>query len=519
MALAQLDTARAAADWLAQRGARALSTDSRRVAPGGAFIAWPGHAHDGREYVRSALAGGASACLVEADGAAAFGFDDARIAALGGLKAKAGPVVSLFLGRPSERLHIVACTGTNGKTSTSWWIAQALSLLGRRCALVGTLGSGEPAAAVPERTSTPVAALALTPTGLTTPDPVTLQSILRGFVDSGIGACALEASSIGIAEERLAGTRIEIAVYTNFTQDHLDYHRDMEAYWQAKAQLFAWPGLKAAVLNIDDVRGATLQTALGGAGLDVWSYSARQDARLRAVGIRHLGSGGGAIAGDCAFGGLAFEVVEGESRAAVSTALVGDYNVSNLLAVIGALRASGIALAAAARACSALTPVPGRMQCIAGSDAEPAVVVDYAHTPDALENALHALQPFATERGGRLWCVFGCGGNRDSRKRPLMGALARRLAQRVVITSDNPRDEAPDFIISQILAGVIGHDEVDVIENRAEAIAHAVREADAHDVILLAGKGHETEQEIAGAKLPFSDAAHALAALARRAPR
>ncbi len=509
MPLHQLESVPAAIAWLGRREVRSLTTDSRRVRPGDAFIAWPGHALDGRQYVPQAIAAGARACLVEARGAEAFGFGaDESIAALADLKARAGEVASAFLGSPSDRLQVVATTGTNGKTSTAWWTAQALTLLGQRCGVVGTLGIGEPPRGrapggeppTPDRPGTAVIA-----TGLTTPDPVTLHAAFRRFADAGCAACAVEASSIGIAEQRLAGTKIDVALFTNFTQDHLDYHGTMASYWQAKAGLFAWPGLRAAVINIDDPHGAELADGLRSRPLDLWTCSVQRDARLRAHAIGHAG------------GGLRFEVREGADRADVSTALIGDYNVSNLLAVIGGLRALGHPLQAIARVAGALTPVPGRMQRVVPDRAGPEVVVDYAHSPDALEKAILALQPFAAERGGALWCVFGCGGNRDATKRPLMGAIAQRLAQRVVITSDNPRNEAPAFILMQIVAGLAGSQErVKVIEDRRAAIRHAVREADARDVILVAGKGHEDHQEIAGVRHPFSDVAEALAALEMR---
>ena len=535
MALRQLASADAAVEWLVLRGAAALATDSRRLKAGDAFIAWPGQAHDARAFVRGALAGGASACLIETEGADAFALgDDERIAGLAGLKAAAGPIASRFMGTPSKRLRVVACTGTNGKTSSAWWIAQALTQLGMRCGVVGTLGIGEPpaargpgtgeggaqsagtgvesAASSPPSTAANAGALAFN--GLTTPDPIVLQSALRDFADQGFGAAAIEASSIGLAEHRLAGTHIDTALFTNFTQDHLDYHGDMATYWEAKARLFSWPDLQAAVVNLDDVQGYALVDALGGtsvggmspagSSLDLWTCACGHDARLRGSDVRYDARG------------VSFRVHEGDTSAEVRTALIGHYNVSNLLGVIGVLRASGFTLADAAAACAGLTSVPGRMQPIAGAADAPRVVVDYAHTPDALDKALAALRPFADERGGKLWCVFGCGGNRDAAKRPLMGAIAKRLADRVVVTSDNPRDESPDFIMSQILAGVIGHDEIDVLENRADAIRHAVVDADARDVILLAGKGHEDYQEIGGARLPFSDAAQAAAALQSR---
>jgi UDP-N-acetylmuramoyl-L-alanyl-D-glutamate--2,6-diaminopimelate ligase len=492
----QLPCAADAATWLRQRGARSLASDSRRVRPGDAFIAWPGHVHDARRFVPAALAGGALACLVAAEGVAAFGFADERVAALRGLKAAAGAVASDFLGAPSRRLDVLAVTGTNGKTSTAWWLAQALSALGRRCGVVGTLGIGEP----PD----------VQASGLTTPDPVELQLAFHRFAEERFAACAIEASSIGLAEQRLAGSAIKVALYTNLTRDHLDHHGTMDAYWQAKSTLFDWPGLQAAVVNIDDDQGAVLAGNLAQRPLDLWTFSVGRPARLSAQGLAYRD------------GGLCFDVREGGASLTARSALVGDYNVANLLAVIGGLRALGVPLADAVAACARLTPVPGRMQRVAPAapmrDA-PEVVIDYAHTPDALEKALTALRPFAHERGGRLWCVFGCGGNRDASKRPLMGAIAERLADHVIVTSDNPRDEAPNFIISQILVGVIGHDDVDVIEDRRAAIVYAVQSADARDVLLIAGKGHEVSQEIAGVKHPFSDVAVAQSLLVARAKR
>jgi UDP-N-acetylmuramyl-tripeptide synthetase len=494
-ALTSLHDVGSAVAWLRSRGVHNLSTDSRRMQPGDAFIAWPGYANDGRQFVPAALAAGAAACLVEAKGAEAFAFDGTRVAGMHGLKAATGPLAATYLEHPSHSLDVVAVTGTNGKTSVAWWVAQGLSLLGQRCGVVGTLGVGEPPSAAAPTAS-------VVSTGLTTPDPVTLQTAFRRFVDSGFSACAIEASSIGIVEQRLAGTRIAVALFTNFTRDHIDYHGDMETYWQSKAQLFAWPGLRAAVLNVDDERGAALAPSL--VGLDVWTYSTGKSARLLASNIAYRD------------GGLAFTLNEGAQAAEVRSGLIGDYNVSNLLAVIGGLRALGVPLADATRVCAQLTPVPGRMQSVAMSGG-PAVVVDYAHTPDALEKALQALRPLAKERDGVLWGVFGCGGNRDATKRPLMGAIAEREADRVVVTSDNPRNEVPGEILKQIAAGMARPDRADVIEDRRAAIVHAVQQAQPQDVILIAGKGHEAEQEIAGVKHPFSDVTEAQLALAGRA--
>lgn len=491
-----LTSASGAAAWLAGKVSGTLRTDSRAVQRGDAFVAWPGAADDGRRFVADALAAGAAACLVEAVGVDAFAFADERIATLPGLKAACGEVADVYFGHPSARLSLIASTGTNGKTSTTWWTAQALTALGRRCGVVGTLGIGEPPSALPPAGGEPPHDVQ--PTGLTTPDPVTLHAALRRFADKGFVACALEASSIGIAEQRLAGVRIAVALFTNFTQDHLDYHVSMDAYWAAKRALFAWPGLGAAVVNVDDIRGAALAAEVS--GIDLWTVSLHGPARLRALNLHYDD------------GGLAFDLAGG---ATVKSRLVGEFNASNLLVVVAGLCALGVPLADAARAAGTLGAVPGRLQRV-DPDAAVDVVVDYAHTPDALDKALRALRPLAVARGGRLWCVFGCGGNRDATKRPLMGAVAAAQADRVVITSDNPRDEAPDTILAQILAGVVGHDEVDVIEDRRAAIAHAVHGAAPGDVVLLAGKGHEDYQEIAGVKRPFSDVAEARNALAQR---
>jgi len=492
-----------AARWLRARVRGTLQTDSRAVRAGDGFLAWPGATHDARRFVGAARAAGAAACLLEADGAdtaaSALPDGDADLALCAGLKAAAGPIAAAFFDHPSRAIDVYAVTGTNGKTSTAWWIAQALAALPQRreCAVMGTLGIGVP----PQ----------VQPTGLTTPDAVLLQRSLREWVDRGVSACAMEASSIGLAEHRLEGTAIRVAIFTNFTQDHLDYHGSMEAYWQAKARLFDWPGLQAAVINIDDPKGAALAAAWGHRNdrtTALWTVSAQRDASLRAQAVRHDGHG------------LRFEVVEGAQSLSLQSALVGDYNVLNLLGVIGALRATGVPLADAVAACERLQPVPGRMEQVT-LPGMPLVCVDYAHTPDALDKVLAALLPLARARGGALWCVFGCGGDRDAGKRPLMAAVAGRHAQQVVVTSDNPRSEDPQSIIAQILPGFGARPAAQVMvqPDRARAIEHSVMQADAADVIVIAGKGHEAFQETAGRKLPFSDIGQARAALARRGAR
>ena len=482
-----------AVQWLRERVRGRLLTDSRKVTAGDGFIAWPGAATDGRNFVAGALAAGASACLVEHEGSARFGFEDERIAACAGLKSATGPIAAAYFDSPSERLDIVAVTGTNGKTSTTWFLAQALQKLGRRCGVVGTLGIGEPGAMVSN--------------GLTTPDPVLLQEQLRRFVDEGFAACALEASSIGIVERRLEALSIHTAIFTNFTQDHLDFHGSMQVYWDAKKSLFSWDGLKAAVINMDDPKGVELQTSLATTDIDVWTFSCEASqtaARLSARDLTYVD------------GTLHFTVVEGGQSHPLATCMVGQYNASNLLGVMCALRAMNFSLKEVVVACADLVPVPGRMDTLAAPGL-PLVVVDYAHTADALEKVLSALRPVARSRGGQLWCVFGCGGDRDKTKRPLMAAMAETHADSIVLTSDNPRTENPLTIMDEAMAGLKHRQAAHKEADRAAAIAYALSQADPRDVVLLAGKGHEQFQEINGKMHPFSDLAHAQAVLNARA--
>jgi UDP-N-acetylmuramyl-tripeptide synthetase len=493
-----LHTTEGAVNWLRANVTGTLQCDSRKIGAGDGFIAWPGAATDGRQYVADALVQGAGACLVEEEGVQAWNFNNKAVAAFAQLKPATGPIAAAWFDHPSQQLDVLAVTGTNGKTSTAWWLAQALGHVGRRSGMVGTLGIG-----VPPRDAQDAGSIVYN--GLTTPDPVLLQEQFRRFVDEGFVACAIEASSVGIAERRLDGTQICVAIFTNFTQDHLDYHASMEAYWQAKAELFRWPGLKAAVLNIDDPKGAELAVSMDATALDVWTVSCHKPARLQAQDIRYGERG------------LHLRVAEGSEQHELQTQLIGQYNVSNLLGVIGALRSLGVPLARAVKACASLTPVLGRMDCVSETG-QPLVAVDYAHTPDALDKALQALQPLALQRGGQLWCVFGCGGDRDASKRPLMGRVAQQQADVVLVTSDNPRSEKPGAIIEQILEGM-DRATARVQPDRALAIREALTQAAPQDVVLIAGKGHEDFQEIAGRKTPFSDKVQAQAALAARSLR
>ena len=486
-----LRTPQQAALWLRQQVTGTLHSDSRKLKAGDGFVAWPGAAVDARQFVATALEAGAAACLVEAADVARWTLEEGRVASYVGLKADTGAIAAEFFGAPSSTLQVVAITGTNGKTSTAWWLAQALTALpdalALPCGMVGTLGVGQPpasgAAAVQSCTS-------VIATGLTTPDPVLLQRALSQFCDDGLKACAMEASSIGLEEHRLNGTQIRVAVFTNFTQDHLDYHGSMEAYWHSKRRLFAWPGLAGAVINVDDAQGMALAESLQSTALDVWTVSCQCTARLRACNIAYDTLG------------LSFDVVEGEMSHRLQTRMIGNYNVSNLMGVIGAMRALGVPLLDAVNACGGLHPVPGRMECL-GGDQEPMVAVDYAHTPDALAQVLQALRATVRSREGRLVCVFGCGGDRDPGKRPIMGELAGKQADRVIVTSDNPRTEDPMKILHEVAAGA--GPAAEHIVDRAQAIGIAIAEAAADDVVLIAGKGHEPYQEILGQRLPFSD--------------
>jgi UDP-N-acetylmuramyl-tripeptide synthetase len=488
--------------WLkAHVAAGTLQTDSRRIKSGDAFIAWPGAATDGRQYVASSLQAGASCCLVESEGVQTYGFSDARIAQVSGLKAASGLIAAAYFDQPSQSLDVIAVTGTNGKTSSAWWIAQALNVLRKNersaqysCGLIGTLGIGTPGNMVS--------------TGLTTPDPVMLQAELARLRDAGASACAMEASSIGLAEHRMAGVQVKVAVFTNFTQDHLDYHGSMEAYWLAKRALFEMPGLQAAVINLDDPKSDELVAYCQQRGLQVISTSQlRTDATMCGSTPEHQMSG------------MAFDVQEGAVKHRVNCPVVGDFNAANMLGVIGALRALGVSLKDACNALGSCTAVPGRMELVSESG-QPLMVVDYAHTPDALIKALAALRSVAQARGGKLWCVFGCGGNRDASKRPLMAQAAESGADHIIVTSDNPRNEAPEAIAEQVLAGFArsrsGHHKPQVELDRMRAIFAAAQQAAQDDVILIAGKGHEDDQEIAGIKHPFSDREQATSALKRR---
>ena len=468
-------------DRLAQLGVPLadLTADSRNVKLGSIFVAYPGTANDGRAYIAEAIARGAAAVLWEKTG---FSWSEAwEIPNLGveDLRAKISEIAGHVYGNPSRSLWMAGVTGTNGKTSVSQWIASALDASGRRSAVVGTLGNG----LVGERSEAKN----------TTPDPIVLQRLLAEYLRRGARNVAMEVSSHGLDQGRVSGIKFDAAVFTNLTRDHLDYHGTMEAYGEAKARLFSAPDLRHRIVNADDEFGASLAKRF----VDVVTYGTRGKPSVLASQVS-LSEAGVRFRVDSPWG-------NGEVRAGV----LGAFNVSNLLAVLATLLAAELPFAEALAAVGALRPVAGRLERLGGGEA-PLVVVDYAHTPDALEKALEALRP-AVAAGHELFCVFGCGGDRDPGKRPLMGAVASRLADRVIVTSDNPRNEAPASIIAQVVAGV-GRG-AESIEDRQVAIFSAVHHARPGDVVLLAGKGHETYQEIAGVRHAFDDREVARAAL------
>jgi UDP-N-acetylmuramoyl-L-alanyl-D-glutamate--2,6-diaminopimelate ligase len=496
-------------NWITQHAPKGqLASDSRRITRGDVFFAYPGEAGDGRAFIQAAVEQGAAAVVFEAAGFS----PDASLAvphlAVTGLKKDAGMIAHAFYQQPDAAMFTVGVTGTNGKTSCAVWLGQALSQLSGPAAVIGTLGVG---------LFQGRGEVDFDVTGYTTPDAVLLAGKLAAMRDAGAASLAIEVSSIGLEQGRTNGMHFDVALFTNLTRDHLDYHGDMASYEAAKRRLFDWPGLKTAVLNLDDEAGHRLVAhlqATAGSKLAVYGYTLNDAAAqpdlpgvlmLRASQFRSRHAG------------TDFHVETPLGAANIKTQLVGHFNISNALAVLGALLAKGTALRAAVDAIEALTPAPGRMQQVGGQDA-PMVVIDYAHTPDALEKTLLTLRQVATERSGQLWCVFGCGGDRDPGKRPQMGAIAQ-LADNVLVTSDNPRSEEPAAIIAQIIAGMdpLHPSKFQAIEDRAAAILSAIKHAAKTDVILLAGKGHEPYQEIKGRKMPFSDADHAALALAARA--
>ena len=490
-----------------ERDIHGLSLDSRRVSANDLFIAVPGEERDGRDYIPQAVQNGAVALACEKSpreksSTASLaqtaeqapkqspeqhdygvpGFD------IKGLKEHIGIIADRFYAHPSAQLRLIGITGTNGKTTCAYLLAQALDLLGQRCALMSTVGTGF--------------INALQPSALTTADAVATHRRLAALLADGADAVCVEASSHGLAQGRVNGVAFDVALFTNLSRDHLDYHRSMERYGRAKGKLFRFAGLHSAVVNVDDPFGRQLLTEHRAAHVLGYGLGAKDGADLRPLNLRLDENG------------IAFEVEyrgpTSRARAPVHSPLIGELNVPNLLAVIATLVACGYDLAQIAAAVSRCRPPPGRMELLSPggpgppSPSRPAVVVDYAHTPDALERALVSLSELCR---GKLWVVFGCGGDRDRGKRPLMGAVAERLADRVIVTDDNPRTENPATIVAQIVKGMEAGAtaKVTVRHDRRRAIETAIAGAAAGDIVLVAGKGHETTQTIGGRVRELND--------------
>jgi UDP-N-acetylmuramoyl-L-alanyl-D-glutamate--2,6-diaminopimelate ligase len=458
---------------------RGLALDSRKVQPGDAFIALRSARGDGHglQHLDEACTRGASVVLFEPP--APHGVElTVQALAVSDLRTRLGRIADRWFAGPSFDLTVVGVTGTNGKTSTVHLLAQALggSALGP-CGSIGTLGIG-----LGEE---------LQAGERTTPDVISVHAALADLLGAGARSVAMEVSSHALDQHRVDAVAFDVAVFTNLSRDHLDYHGDMASYGAAKARLLRWPTLHAAVLNLDDAFVASLAASCG--DIDLWTLSARgnSNARLLAESVR--------LDAD----GISFVLCENGRRTPVHSRLLGRFNVDNLLAVAGCLRALGVGSDQVAARLSLLQPVPGRMNRLGGTG-QPLVVVDYAHTPDALGQALASLREHAR---GRLVCVFGCGGERDRGKRAQMAAAAERLSDRVIVTDDNPRGEDGGAIIAAIMAGFVRPEHVLIERDRAAAIAAALAGAAAGDIVLIAGKGHEAYQEIGGVRRPFDDTA------------
>lgn len=460
-----------------------ITTDSREVVPGGLFVAYPGEVQDGRDYIEQAIATGAKGVLYEAESAEDYvqGWPlqaEVDHLAVNGLKQHAGEIAAVYYGEPTQQCQVIGVTGTNGKTTVTQWLAQAFSQAGQKSAVLGTLGYGR--------------VNKLKPTCNTTPDAVLLQAMMAELVEEKNALVAMEVSSHGLVQDRVRGVHFDVAVFTNLSRDHLDYHKTMAAYGAAKRRLFEWDGLKQAVINTDDAFGRTVAQSLIDSGQSVVTYGLNpglNDSHVQGETVSLSQSG------------LRMQIVTASERFEVEANVVGEFNALNILAVVATMLTQEISPTEIQAAVAKLTPVAGRMQQL-GGNGQPLVVVDYAHTPAALETVLKSLRLHCNQ-AAQLWCVFGCGGNRDKGKRALMAKAASAYADKVVVTSDNPRDEAPMAIIQEIEDGLDGAYWVEV--DRAAAIKTALQSAKPADVVLIAGKGHEDYQEIAGVKHKYSD--------------
>lgn len=459
-----------------------LKLDSRKVAAGDLFFAYPGSQIDSRKFIPQVLAQGAQVVLSDtaANKITIEYKDNIPIIHVPNLCHYISHIAARFYENPAQQLKVIAVTGTNGKTSTTYFLAQALQRLGHKAGIIGTLGHG--------------LIDNLTPQNLTTPDPILIQAILADLLHQGVEYVIMEASSHALVQERIAGIAFIMGIFTNLTQDHLDYHGDMENYAKAKRLLFTMPSLKQALFNLDDPVGQKWFKEFQHS-LAVFGYSLKEqiDKNARVIYTKDL---------QLHANGIEALIIRGEQQGYFKSNLLGRFNMANLLAVMGALLALDYSFQEVLAVMAELRPVPGRMQLLGGGEF-PLVVIDYAHTPDALEQALKVIREHCT---GKLFCVFGCGGNRDRGKRPLMGKIAEQYADKVILTNDNVRFEDAEKIITDILAGFDYPDKVLVESNRAAAIKLALDNAKKGDIVLLAGKGHENYEIVGDQYLPFNEA-------------
>lgn len=461
-----------------------LSLDTRTLKENDLFFALSGTQLKGQDYIDEAMRKGACAILMEGETFKLHMENQCTLIELPQLHQHLGTLASRFYGAPEKSLDLIAITGTNGKTSCSHFIANALHKHGVPCGLIGTLGAGLFGN--------------LTPLNNTTPDIFTLYKTLAFFRDQGAKAVAMEVSSHALKQQRVQGLPFKLAIFTNLTQDHLDYHLTFEDYAASKRLLFDAYEVKHAIINIDDPIGQTWSTQLP--HVETYTYGTQGQASVLAHHVTFSPQGIKA----------AVKTPWGDGM--ITSHLLGNFNISNLLATLTALGLYDIPLSTSLQLLNTIPPVPGRMERI-GGEKQPTVIIDYAHTPDALEKALKTLRPYCQ---GEIWCLFGCGGNRDSSKRPLMGAIAEKYADNVILTDDNPRHESSRTIIDEILKGFHQATRVIIEPNRRHAIQHAIACAQAEDIILIAGKGHESYQIIGDQKHIFSDTIEAKLALENR---
>ena len=470
-----------------------MQIDSRLLQPGDLFIACFGKNYDARNYIDEAILDGSSVVLVESD-CKWRGIEfrsGVPVIAIDNLRNKISEISSRFYGKPSEKLNVVGITGTNGKTTCSQFIAQSLLGLGHKCGVLGTLGYGLPGD--------------LRQTALTTPDALITQRLLSEMVENEICNIAMEVSSIGLHQQRVSSVKFNTAIFTNLSRDHLDYHKDMEDYARNKRRLFIMPNLKSAIINLDDIHAVSIINSIA-SDVEILTYS-----------MSNMNASVYAEVANFTRAGYEADIWTPLGKGKISGKLIGGFNLSNALAVTTylshfATKTEGIGIQEICDQISSLQSVDGRMEII-GDDNEVEVIIDYAHTPDALKSALSAV---SSHFDGKIWCIFGCGGNRDKGKRSIMGEVAEQHADYLVVTDDNPRNEPGDDIIQHILSGVSESQEVSIIRDRAKAIKFAIKNASAGDVVLIAGKGHETCQDVLGTKNKFNDSVEARLALQER---